>query len=93
MQRTKILETWQRAPEESWWWFLSLSHVVAGGSHPPETEGTALLWLESEWRTLIDMLCEGLRDSLFKFSVDAAGEVTRAVFLKENCSLRELMKE
>ncbi|ESL08313.1 DNA repair protein BRCA2 [Trypanosoma rangeli SC58] len=93
LQRTKMLESWQRTAEEEWWWFLSLSHVVAGDVHQPKTDGTALLWLASEWKTLVDMLSEGLRDSLFKFSVDATGEVTRAVFIKENCSLCDLMRE
>ncbi|RNF08046.1 putative DNA repair protein BRCA2 [Trypanosoma conorhini] len=93
MQRTKMLESWQRTAEEGWWWFLALSHVVTADAPQPETEGAALLWLVGEWKTLLDMLSEGLRDSLFMFSVDAAGEVTRAVFIKENCSLCDLMRE
>ncbi|KEG09710.1 putative DNA repair protein BRCA2 [Trypanosoma grayi] len=92
LQRTKMLEEFERTPEESWWWLLSLSCVVTGDSSHP-TISTRVLWLESEWRMLLDMVAGGVRDSLFKFSVDSAGVVTRVVFLKGNCCLSDLMRE
>ncbi|ORC89086.1 DNA repair protein BRCA2 [Trypanosoma theileri] len=93
VMRNKLLEGWQYKPEESWWWLLSLSCVTNGEQVQSNTMLAMMVWLRSEWEQLLDMLAAGVRDSLYAFTINATENVTRVVFIKENCSLTDLMSE
>ncbi|KAH9601183.1 BRCA2 [Trypanosoma melophagium] len=93
VMRNKLVEGWHHTPEESWWWLLSLSCVANGEQLPSETMSAVAVWVKSEWDQLLDMLAAGVRDNLYTFTIDATDNVTRVVFIKENCCLTDLMSE
>ncbi|CBH08815.1 hypothetical protein, conserved [Trypanosoma brucei gambiense DAL972] len=95
LARIKQLEDWQTPHEECWWRLLTQSHVVeitsdASGTPPEELVG--LQWLSNEWKMLLNILSGSLKHCLFMFSVEGS-EMVRATFIKEQCSVADLMRE
>ncbi|KAG8342027.1 BRCA2 [Trypanosoma vivax] len=99
LRRNKLLKESQLPPREQWWYLLTRSCIVNRDmSRSPTTlsqvaTATAVEWLANEWEVLLGILTDAIEDCLFKFSVNMEEELTQAVFIRENCSILELMQE